>query len=106
MASEDDVRRIALTLPITAERLSYGTSSCLALWCASEIEENAPIEEDPAKFFTTPRYDGYGIVLLRLDTVDTDELTELLCGLADGDTPECALCGQQSDPKGQAARRE
>jgi hypothetical protein len=31
-----------------------------------------------AAFSTTPYYDGYPMVLVRLDTVEVDELTELL----------------------------
>ena len=36
------------------------------------------IAADPAEFFTEPHYDGYPAVLVRLDAIDEDELTELL----------------------------
>ena len=36
------------------------------------------IAADPEKFFTEPHYNGYPAVLVRLDAIDDDELTELL----------------------------
>ena len=93
MASEDDVRAIALSLPETEERPSYGTpgfrakdklfarireEGVLVVWCDDLGEKEALLQSDPSKFFTTPHYDGYPSVLVRLDAVDIDELTELL----------------------------
>jgi hypothetical protein len=94
MATEDDVRRIALTLPETMEKPSYGTPGfrvkdklfarmrdepdVLVVWCADEGEKEALIAAEPEKFFTLPHYDGHPSVLVRLGAVDVDELTELL----------------------------
>lgn len=92
--SEDDVRRIALALPETTEKPLYGTPAwrvrdkwfariheqddVLVLWCADEGEKYALIASEPAKFFTTPHYDGYRLVLVRLTMIDRDELAELI----------------------------
>jgi hypothetical protein len=94
MVTEDDVRRIALSLPATEERPSYGTpgfrvrdklfarireeGDVLVVWCADEGEKEALIESEPEKFFTTPHYDGHPTVLVRFGAVDVDELEELL----------------------------
>jgi hypothetical protein len=93
MASEDDVRAIALSLPATEERSSYGTPGfrvkdrlfarirepgVLLVRCADEGEKDFLLRADPAKFFTIPHYDGHPSVLVRLAAVDRDELRELL----------------------------
>jgi hypothetical protein len=94
VASEADVRELALVLPETIEKPSYGTPGfrvrdrlfarlredpdALVLWRESEEEKLALIESEPEKFFTTPHYDGYANILLRLDAVDRQELAELL----------------------------
>jgi hypothetical protein len=93
MASDDDVRAIALSLPETEERPSYGTPGfrvkdrlfarirepgVLVLWVADEGEKDFLLRAEPDKFFTTPHYDGYPSVLVRLGAVDREELRELL----------------------------
>jgi hypothetical protein len=91
---EDDVRRVALSLPATTERSSYGTpgfrvgdrlfarvreeGDVLLVWCADEGEKQALVAAEPAKYFTTPHYDGHPTVLVRFAAVDVAELTELL----------------------------
>jgi len=50
----------------------------LVVWVESEDEKNALIASEPAKFFTTPHYDGHASVLVRLPAVDRPELGELL----------------------------
>ena len=91
--TEVDVRAIALSLPETEERTSYGTPGfrvkdrlfarlrepgVLIVWCADEGEKDFLLRADPEKFFTTPHYDGHPSVLVRLAAVERDELTELL----------------------------
>jgi hypothetical protein len=91
--TEDDVRAIALSLPETEERPSYGTpgfrvkdrlfarireTGVLLVWCADEAEKDFLIRAEPEKFFTTSHYDGHPSVLVRLDAVAREELTELL----------------------------
>jgi hypothetical protein len=94
MVSEDDVRRIALALPETAEGPCYGTpgfrvkgklfarireeGDVLVVFVADEGEKAALIASDPDVFFTLPHYDGHASVLVRMGVVDEDELTELL----------------------------
>jgi hypothetical protein len=91
--TEDDVRRIALSLPETSEKPSYGVpgfrvkdklfarlreEGVLVVWCWDLGEKQALLESEPDKFFTTPHYDGHPNVLVRLGEVDPAELTELL----------------------------
>lgn len=92
--TEDDVRRVALSLPATTEKPSYGTpgfrvkerlfarireeGDVLVVWTGDLAEKEALIESEPNKFFTTPHYDGYPTVLVRFDAITVDELAELL----------------------------
>ncbi len=94
MATEEDVRRIALSLPEAHERPSYGTpgfrvadrlfarlrddGESVVVWVADEGEKQALVQGQPEKFFTTPHYDGHPSVLVRWAVVSTAELTELL----------------------------
>lgn len=94
MVTEADVRRLALSLPATTEKPSYGTpgfrvrdrlfarmredGDSLVVWVGDEGEKHGLIASDPAKFFTTPHYDGHPTVLVVLAAVDDDELLELL----------------------------
>ncbi|MEA2191839.1 MAG: hypothetical protein QOI73_1960 [Solirubrobacteraceae bacterium] len=41
-------------------------------------EREALLQGQPGVFFTTPHYDGYPYVLVRLEAIDPDELGELL----------------------------
>jgi hypothetical protein len=94
VVDEHDVRRIALSLPETTEKSSYGTpgfrvkdrlfarireeGDVLVLFCADEGEKRGLVDAEPHKFFTTPHYDGYPLVLVRFEAIDVAELTELL----------------------------
>ncbi|GAB3842800.1 hypothetical protein GCM10029963_16420 [Micromonospora andamanensis] len=40
--------------------------------------KEALLADDPGLFFTTPHFDGYPSVLVRLDRIDLPELTELI----------------------------
>jgi hypothetical protein len=47
--------------------------------CVSDLgETKALLTSKPDTFFTTPHYDGWPIVLVKLDIVDHDELRELI----------------------------
>jgi hypothetical protein len=90
----DDVRRIALSLPATTEKLSYGTpgfrvsdrlfarireeGDVLVVWTGDLAEKEALIASEPDKFFTTPHYHGHPTVLVRFGAVTVDELSEVL----------------------------
>lgn len=95
MATIDDVRRIALELPGAYEQASHGGApsfrtkprgfawlrdqpEALALHVASEEDKFALIAASPAVYFTIPHYDGYAMVLVRLDAIATDELAEMV----------------------------
>ncbi len=108
MASWDDVRRIVLALPETSERSSRGLASWRVrdkafVWerplrpaDLRALGEGAPtgpilgarvehlgakealIADDPAVFFTTPHFDGYPAILVRLDRIDLDDLREVV----------------------------
>jgi len=94
VASLSDVRELALSLPETIEKSSYGTPGfrvkdrlfarmreepgVLAIWCADLDEKEFLIRAEPERFFTVPHYDGYAMILVRLEAVDREELLELL----------------------------
>jgi hypothetical protein len=93
VASEGDLRELALALPDTVEKPSYGTpgfrvrdrlfarireEGVLLVWCDGLEEKQFLIEGDPEKFFTVAHYDGHSSVLVRLEAVDRTELAELL----------------------------
>jgi hypothetical protein len=108
VANWDEVRRIALALPETSERASRGIPAWrvrdkLIVWerplRRADVEalgDDAPdgpilgvhvadlgvkealLADDPEVYFTTPHFNGYPAVLVRLDRIATDELGELI----------------------------
>lgn len=95
MATEDDVRRIALSLPEVTEkpwnhtpgfrvkeksflRIRSEAEGGLVVFVPDVAEKEAMLASEPEKFFTTLHYDGYPVVLVHLDAVDVEELTELI----------------------------
>jgi len=108
VASWDDVRRIALALPETGERLSRDLSSWrvrdkLFVWerplrpadvralgadaptgaiLGARVEhlvaKEALLADDPEVFFTTPHFDGYAAILVRLDQIAVEDLNEVI----------------------------
>jgi hypothetical protein len=48
------------------------------LYVGDEAEKQALVKGEPDKFFTTPGYDGWPLVMLRLDEVDRNRLEELI----------------------------
>jgi hypothetical protein len=108
MATWDDVRRIALGLPETSEGLSWGHahwrvkgkgfvwerplrgSDLEALGDAAPegpilgarvehlVAKEALLADDSDVFFTTPHFDGYPAVLVRLDEISVEDLEEVI----------------------------
>jgi hypothetical protein len=95
MATEDDVRRIALSLPETIEKPWFGTpgfrvkdkgflrirseaDGSLVVFVSDLGEKEALLRSEPRKFFTTRHYDGHPTVLVRLPAVDVEELRGLI----------------------------
>lgn len=108
MATWDDVRRITTGLPGTEEGTAYGhrgwrVGGKLFVWerplrpadlealgddapdgpiLGARVEhlgaKEALIADTPDVYFTTPHFDGYPSVLVRLDRIETAELAELI----------------------------
>lgn len=107
MASQNDVRRIALSLPgvvqaeagfsfsvpyrskkngfawVWQERIHLKkprvpNPDVIALSVADETEKQMLIAADPEKFFTEPHYNGFPAVLVRLSVIEVEELAELI----------------------------
>jgi hypothetical protein len=108
MATWDDVRRIALSLPQASEDLRRG----LMFWIVKDklfvwerplrqsdlralgdhappgpilgarvehlVAKDALIADNPEVYFTTPHFDGYPAVLVQLEKIPPDELEELI----------------------------
>ncbi len=107
MANQNDVRRIALSLPETVEspdRFAFSVRnrgklkgfvwvwleriapkkarvpqpSVIAVRVANLVEKDLLLSSDTTKFFTEPHYEGFPAVLVRLPAVDASELEVLI----------------------------
>jgi hypothetical protein len=103
MATQEDVRRIALRLPGTTEgagRFSFSVGGKDFAWVwlervdpkkarvpnpeaigvrvRNEFEKHALIDFDPDVFFTEPHYNGFPAILVRLPRIDLDLLEKVL----------------------------
>lgn len=108
MATWDDVRRIALALPETSERVSrelcqWRVKDKLFVWerplrrrdlealgddaprgpiLGARVEhvgaKEALLADEPGVFFTTPHFDGYPAILVRLDRIGLGDLNEVI----------------------------
>jgi hypothetical protein len=108
VATWDDVRRIALELPETSEEVSRDLrhwrvkdkgfawerplrrADLEALGDAAPdgpilgarvehlVAKEALLADDPAVFFTTPHFDGYPAVLVRLERIGLEDLREVI----------------------------
>jgi hypothetical protein len=94
MATWDDVVAIATNLPEVHEDTWHHTPSLkvagkgfarlrteaeggLVLMCELTEKEALLASGDPA-FYTTPHYNGYGAILVDLDRIDRQQLSELI----------------------------
>ena len=108
MATWDDVRRLAIALPEAEERMSrdlrqWRVKDKSFVWerplRQSDLEalgadapdgpilgarvehlvaKEALLADDPGVFFTTPHFDGYPAILVRLEQISVEELTEVI----------------------------
>jgi hypothetical protein len=108
VATWDDVRRIALALPDTSERVGrdlcqWRVKDKLFVWerplrrsdhealgdaapdgpiLGARVEhlvaKEAMLADDNAAFFTTPHFDGYPAVLVQLEKISADDLREVV----------------------------
>src|SRR5213082_3582232 len=103
MADLHDVREIALSLAEVVEIDSDGfdfrvtgkgfvwsyperqpgrprviRTDVAVLFVGDEAEKQALLKGEPDVFFTTPGYEGYPLLMLRLDQVDAARLEELI----------------------------
>ena len=94
MPSWDDVVAIGLRLPGVEVATSYGTPAlkvkgkgmcrlrtdpdALVVRVLDLADREALLRGSPEVFFSTPHYDGYPYVLVRLEAVGRDELAELI----------------------------
>lgn len=103
MADARDVRRLALSLPHVEEIECDGfdfrvggkgfvwsyperppgqrrrlRTDIAVLFVGDEAEKQALLLGEPSVFFTTPGYDGWPLVMLRLEEVDVERLAELV----------------------------
>jgi hypothetical protein len=107
VATWDDVRRLALELPETAEVISrdlhqWRVKDKVFVWerplrradlealgdeapegpiLGARVEhlvaKEALLADDPSVFFTTPHFDGFPAVLVQLDRIGLDDLREV-----------------------------
>lgn len=108
MTTWDDVRRIVADLPEVDTKMSWGhlmwrvkgkgfvwerplgpkdradlgdaapDGEILGVRVPDEGVKEAFIADNPGLYFTIPHFDGYSAVLVRLDEIDVDELTEVI----------------------------
>jgi hypothetical protein len=108
MATWDDVRAIALELPETTESVSYDhpswrvkdksfawerplrkadyralgdaapTGPILGARVEHLVAKEALLADESGVFFTTPHFDGYPAVLVRLDEIAVEDLEEVI----------------------------
>ena len=134
MATQADVRRIALSLPETEEtrthfafsvrnkgklkgfvwvwmeRIAPGKArvpqpKVIAVRVANLFDKDFLLSLDPAKFFTEPHYDGFPAVLVRLPAVTARELRPLITEAWRCQAPKDLDPKQSAPPRPGAASR-
>lgn len=133
MATQNDVRQLALALPgareepgrfaffvedkgkakkfawvwkerIDPRKARVPNPEVLAVRVANEIEKAALLGADPDTFFTEPHYNGFPAVLVRLKKVTKSELRRLLAEAWRCQAPKAAAVST-TPPRAPASRR-
>jgi hypothetical protein len=124
MATADDVRRLALALPHVEEIDCDGFDFRVAgngfvwsyperrpgkprqirtdiavLYVGDEAEKQALLLGEPEIFFTTPEYNYWPLVLLRLEAVSTGRLAELVTDAWRMRAPARLTAGPEPEPE-------
>jgi hypothetical protein len=100
--TKDDVRRLCLALENVVEDGDYSFRvgsrgfvwpypervapkrprvtrfDIFVVWLGNDADKQALLEGEPGLFFTTDHYNGYPAVIVRLDPIPDDRLTELI----------------------------
>jgi hypothetical protein len=63
---------------LTAQGSQPPEGDILGVRVSDEGVKFALISDDPAVYFTTPHFDGYAAVLVRLDAIEVTDLEELI----------------------------
>jgi len=131
MATQSDVRRIAMALPQVEEadgRFGFGVPvkgkrkdfiwvwmervipkkprvanpAVLAVRVANLAQRDLLISTDPDKFFTEPHYNGFPAVLVRLEHVKVPELRTLIADAWETQAPKAAAKPRKVAKRGKA----
>jgi len=94
MVTEEDVRRVCLSLPSVQEKpyerlpgfrvkdrlfaRIRQRPDALLVWRPDVFDKEALIASQPDKFFQTAHYEGHPGVLVRMEAIDLEELEDLL----------------------------
>lgn len=92
MATWETVKKIGVGLPEVEESTWFGTPSLkvrgksflrlkeedVLVVMVDQDEKEALLAAEPEIFFTTPHYDGYPAMLVRLSAIAADELREVI----------------------------
>jgi hypothetical protein len=123
MADSADVRRVALALPQVSEIDSDGfdfrvgdkgfvwsyperrpgkprriRTDIAVLYVGDEAEKQALLLGEPETFFTAAGYDGFPLVMLRLEQVEMARLTELVTDAWRMRAPDAVVAGFGLEP--------
>lgn len=118
MATESDLRALALALPGVEERPSYGKrpswkvagrgflgvwkDGSSAVFLAEDLaEKRALLADEPDKFFTTPHHGDSPRLLVRLSAVGLAQLQEIVTESWRRMAPEELLAAFDSRPHGE-----
>jgi hypothetical protein len=135
MANQNDVRRIAMSLPgtsATKDRFAFSVrngkkekafvwvwqeridpkkarvpnANVLAVRVLDLMEKDLLLASDPKKFFTEPHYDGFPAALVRLQAVTVGELKQLITAAWRCQAPRASVNNDEPRPSRTRSKRE